>query len=128
MHRTRPVTLYQQAASASKLTYLTTDHLGTPTVAIACRARWPSFELAWALVRRWWGNGYATEGARAALTYAFTALQKDRVISLIHPENRASIRVALRIGESLEGHTDHLGRKMLCYGVARKNDARPAPA
>lgn len=80
---------------------------------------WPGFELAWTLARRWWGHGYATEGARAALAYAFTVLEKDRVISLIHPENRASIRVAERIGERLLGRIDHLGREMLCYGVDR---------
>ena len=82
---------------------------------------WPGFELAWTLARRWWGNGYATEGARAALDYAFTALGKDRVISLIHPENRASIRVAERIGERLQGSVDHLGREMLCYGIDRES-------
>ena len=52
------------------------------------------------LARRWWGNGYATEAARAALDHAFTVLKKDRVISLIHPENRASIRVVERLGET----------------------------
>lgn len=81
---------------------------------------WPGFELAWSLARRWWGHGYATEGARAALAYAFTALKKDRVISLIHPETHASIRVAERIGERLEGPTELLGEKMLCYGLDRK--------
>jgi RimJ/RimL family protein N-acetyltransferase len=80
---------------------------------------WPGFELAWTLARRWWGNGYATEGARAALAHAFTVLKKDRVISLIHPENRASIRVAERIGERLQGRILHLGREMLCYGLDR---------
>ena len=49
------------------------------------------------------GSGYATEGARAALAHAFTSLNKDRVISLIHAENRASIRVAERIGETSAG-------------------------
>jgi RimJ/RimL family protein N-acetyltransferase len=81
---------------------------------------WPGFELAWKLARRWWGNGYATEGARAALDYAFTALQKDRVISLIHPENRASLRVAERLGERLLGRIDHSGREVLCYGIDRE--------
>ncbi len=90
---------------------------------------WPGFELAWALARRWWGHGYATEGARAALAHGFTALQKDRIISLIHPENRASIRVAERIGESLQGRIHHFGREMLCYGIDRNTYLRQvAPA
>ncbi|HKI04326.1 MAG TPA: GNAT family N-acetyltransferase [Thermoanaerobaculia bacterium] len=82
-------------------------------------AGWPGFELAWILARRSWGHGYATEGARAALDHAFTVLGKDRVVSLIHPENQASIRVAERIGERLLQRINHLGRDMLCYGIDR---------
>lgn len=81
---------------------------------------WPGFELAWTLVRRYWGHGYATEAARAALDYAFTVLKRERVISLIYWENRASIRVAERLGESLQGRIDHYGREMLCYGIDRE--------
>lgn len=82
---------------------------------------WPGFELAWVLGRRWWGNGYATEGARAALAHAFHVWNKDRVISLIREGNAASIRVAERLGESLQGRVDLMGREMLCYGI----DGRP---
>jgi RimJ/RimL family protein N-acetyltransferase len=89
-------------------------------IGFAAPEGWPGFELAWILARRWWGNGYATEGARAALDHAFTVLQKDRVISLIHPENRPSIRVAERIGESLRGRILHFGREMLCFGADRE--------
>jgi RimJ/RimL family protein N-acetyltransferase len=81
---------------------------------------WPGFELAWALARRWWGRGYATESARAALDHAFSSLKKSRIISLIHPENHASIRVAERLGQRLEGRIQHIGREMLCYGIDRK--------
>ncbi|HSS49652.1 MAG TPA: GNAT family N-acetyltransferase [Thermoanaerobaculia bacterium] len=81
---------------------------------------WPGFELAGSLVRRFWGRGYATEAGRAALDYAFTVLEKDHVISLIYPENRASIRAAERIGETLEGRIQHLGREMLVYGLDRE--------
>jgi RimJ/RimL family protein N-acetyltransferase len=81
---------------------------------------WPGFELAWKLVPRWWGNGYATESARAALDHAFTVLRRDRVISLIHPENRASIRVAKRLGQRLLHRIDHYGKEMLCYGIDRE--------
>lgn len=80
---------------------------------------WPGFELAGALARRFWGHGYATEGARAALSYGFIDWQKDRIISLVNPENHASIRVVERIGERLQGRIQHLGREMLCYGLDR---------
>lgn len=85
---------------------------------------WPGFELAWTLVRREWGHGYATEGGRAALNYAFTVLEKDRIISLIAPENRASIRVAERLGETLQGRIEHYGREMLRYGIDRETYLR----
>lgn len=78
---------------------------------------WPGFELAWALAPRWWGQGYATEAARAALDHAFAVWKKDRVVSLINPENRPSIRVAERLGERLQGSTDIFGREMLIYGI-----------
>ncbi|HEY2295184.1 MAG: hypothetical protein DMF53_28015 [Acidobacteria bacterium] len=58
---------------------------------------------------------------KSNLAYAFTILEKDRVISLIHPENEPSIRVAERIGEKPQGRIDHLGREMLCYGIDRES-------
>jgi RimJ/RimL family protein N-acetyltransferase len=78
---------------------------------------WPGFELGWTLGRESWGQGYATEGAGRALEYAFTELNRDHVISLIAPENVASIRVAERIGEKVEGQTELFGKEVLIYGI-----------
>jgi RimJ/RimL family protein N-acetyltransferase len=80
---------------------------------------WPGFELGWVLGRDSWGKGYATEGARRALEYAFTEMGRDHVISLIHPENQRSIRVAERIGERLEGRSELFGHDVLIYGINR---------
>jgi RimJ/RimL family protein N-acetyltransferase len=80
---------------------------------------WPGFEIGWTLGRQFWGKGYATEGARRALQYAFNELDRDHVISLINPENRNSIRVAERLGEKLEGKTELLGHDALIYGIDR---------
>jgi len=80
---------------------------------------WPGLELTWILVRRAWGQGYATEGARAALDHAFTAWDQAHVISLIQQSNHPSIRVAERLGESLEGSAVREGREYLIYGIAR---------
>jgi RimJ/RimL family protein N-acetyltransferase len=82
-------------------------------------ADWPGFEIGWTLGRDFWGKGYATEAARRALQFAFDDLDRSHVISLIHPDNKASIRVAERLGEKLEGHTELLGNKVLIYGIDR---------
>src|SRR5438477_5628914 len=88
---------------------------------------WPGFELGWLLRRSFWGRGYATEGARAALRYAFTELTQPRVISLIHPENAASIRVAQRLGERLLGPTEVMGKSALVYRITREEWETPGP-
>jgi RimJ/RimL family protein N-acetyltransferase len=80
---------------------------------------WPGFELGWTLARAAQGKGYATEAARRALEYAFVDLNRDHLISLINPENHASIRVAERIGEKVEGRTQLLGTEVLVYGIDR---------
>jgi RimJ/RimL family protein N-acetyltransferase len=82
-------------------------------------ATWPGFELGWTLAREYWGRGYATEGARRALQYGFEELDRSHVISLIHPDNKASIRVAERLGEKVEGTTHLLGHDVLIYGIDR---------
>ena len=88
-------------------------------IGFAAPEGWPGFELAWTLARPFWGRGYATEGARAALAYGFKVQRRDRVVSLIHPENQASIRLAERLGERLQGRVEVLGREHLIYGVER---------
>lgn len=80
---------------------------------------WLGLEVGWLLDRAWWGRGLATEGARAALDYAFATLGADHVISVIHPENTRSIRVAEKIGERFEREHDFDGNPALIYGISR---------
>jgi RimJ/RimL family protein N-acetyltransferase len=54
-------------------------------------------ELAWTLGREHWGRGYATEAARAVRDWTFDELRLKHLISLVHPENTASIRVVERL-------------------------------
>jgi RimJ/RimL family protein N-acetyltransferase len=78
---------------------------------------WPGMEIAWTLRRSFWGRGYATEAARAALEVAFSQLAQTHVISMIHSENAASIRVAQRLRMRLEGRTELLGQAVAIYGT-----------
>ena len=84
-------------------------------------AGWPGFELGWVLGRESWGKGYATEGARRALEYAFTEMGRHHVISLIATDNYASIKVAERLGEKVEGKTEFLGREVFIYGISNNS-------
>jgi RimJ/RimL family protein N-acetyltransferase len=80
---------------------------------------WPGFELGWMLGPEYQGKGYATEAARMLLQYAFDALDQPHVISLIHPDNAPSRRVAERLGEKVEGQTTVLTMPVLIYGIDR---------
>jgi RimJ/RimL family protein N-acetyltransferase len=82
---------------------------------------WPGFELAWTLARPYWGNGYATEGARAAMAHGFLKLKRQRIISLIHPENERSIRLAKRLGESLRGSIEFRGKRVHLFAIDRRD-------
>jgi RimJ/RimL family protein N-acetyltransferase len=59
---------------------------------------WPGFELAYTVGRPFWGRGFAREGAGAALRFARDVMRRDDVISIIRPDNAASIRVATSLG------------------------------
>jgi RimJ/RimL family protein N-acetyltransferase len=58
-------------------------------------------ELGWRLGSGAWGRGYATEAALAARDDAFTRLALPELISIIHPDNERSRRVATKLGMSI---------------------------
>jgi RimJ/RimL family protein N-acetyltransferase len=69
----------------------------------------PAVEVAWRLARAYWGQGYATEAARAALDYGFEELGLSEIVALTVPANQRSRRVMERLGmrHSPEDDFDH---------------------
>lgn len=63
-------------------------------------------EVAFTLARDSWGQGLATEAARAILRYGFEELNLSRLVCLIEPGNAASKRVAEKIGMAFEKRVD----------------------
>lgn len=61
---------------------------------------WPEPEIGWGIAREHWGKGYASEGAAAAMDYAFDVLGWDRVIHCIDEANLASQGVAKKLGSA----------------------------
>lgn len=62
----------------------------------------PCVEVGWRIARRHWGEGYATEAARAALDYGFGMLGLDEIVAFTVAENRASRRVMEKLGMQWE--------------------------
>src|ERR1700719_3460281 len=77
---------------------------------------WPGIEISYVLARSFWGKGYATEGGRAAMAYAFKEFKIPHLISLIHPNNRASISVAEKLGETFDREMEFNRKTVLVYG------------
>ncbi|HVB20990.1 MAG TPA: GNAT family protein [Ktedonobacteraceae bacterium] len=61
-------------------------------------------DLGYELDPRYWGCGYATEAARAILTFGFRELGLHRVLAWCIAENAASAHVLEKIGMRQEGH------------------------
>ena len=80
---------------------------------------WPGLEVAWTVARHRWSNGFATEAGQAALDYAFQVVGAEHVISIIHPDNIASIRVAEKLGLEAKYSTSHDGQPRTIYGITR---------
>lgn len=83
-------------------------------------AGWPAFEVGWLIDPSFWGQGLATEGAKAAVDCVFQHMDLDRICAVIHPDNPKSIRVAEKLGESCLGETPIRGASALLYGITRK--------
>lgn len=58
----------------------------------------PAVEIGWRLASEFWGQGYATEGAKACLKHGFKKLALEEIIAFTVPNNQRSIQVMEKIG------------------------------
>lgn len=80
--------------------------------------------LGYILMSGYYGNGYATEGAKIMVDYAFNTLKVPKIICDIRAMNKSLLRVANRIGMIETGMfiKDYRGREMphLIFELKRK--------
>lgn len=76
-------------------------------------------EIAYRLPHDCWGQGFATEMARAVLAHGFGALGLPRIVGVTWPENVASQKVLRKIGMRERGLETHYGRDMLVFAAER---------
>ena len=85
-------------------------------------ARQEEVEIGYRLDPKYWGRGLATEAAIAVRDYAFESLALNRLISLIQPENIASIKVAEKIGMEYEKDYIFRGMSVKIYRILKQSN------
>jgi RimJ/RimL family protein N-acetyltransferase len=76
---------------------------------------WPGCEVGWLLARAAWGQGLAFEATTAAIDHGRAQLGVGELISLIRPDNSRSIRLAERLGATLQDRIDFMDFPSLLY-------------
>jgi RimJ/RimL family protein N-acetyltransferase len=76
-------------------------------------------EIGWAIVADQWGNGYATEAARANLDLAFGTLGLHDIVSFTLPYNDPSRRVMEKLGFLYEKDCWHAELPHVLYRLRR---------
>ena len=86
-------------------------------------------ELGFTLARPAQGQGLATEAVRAMIDVLFEHTGVARVVSMVHAQNHACVRLTQRIGMTLVGTVDSVFRGEPCveyvYMIWRKQRAKP---
>lgn len=79
----------------------------------------PEIEVGYRFLERCWGNGYATEAARAAIAFGLDELRLERIVAVTLPGNRASRRVLEKCGLSFVGVMHVYGYAHVKYAIAQ---------
>ena len=87
----------------------------------------PAIDIGWRLKRTAWGKGYATEGAKRCIEYAFNDLAINKIIAVCTVKNGKSENVMKKIGMTKKGAFNHPElrnhpeyEKHFCYEIIRK--------
>ena len=87
---------------------------------------WPGREVGWTVAHEHWGTGYAPEAGRAACEWAHRELGETHILSLIHPDNTQSSRVAHKLGMANQGRHTTRGFVLDVYGADLPLGGSPA--
>ena len=91
----------------------------------------PCVEIGWRLAAAYWGQGLATEGARAVLRHGFDTLALDEIVAFTIPANLRSRRVMEKLGMTHDPADDfdhpglepgHPMRRHVLYRLKRRDD------
>jgi [ribosomal protein S5]-alanine N-acetyltransferase len=72
-------------------------------------------ELGYTFDRNYWGQGYASEAAARVFEYASSTTRFRRIVSVIHPDNVPSIKIAKKCGARQENNVMLMGQEFFRF-------------
>ncbi|WEZ15543.1 GNAT family N-acetyltransferase [Bacillus safensis] len=100
----------------------TNERLGQSGIVLQNIEGQTELEIGYMLKKAAWGNGYAAEAANGCLTYGFEEMKVRRMVSLIRPENEASVKVALKMGMKKEKTISKWDQIIDVYSITRNGE------
>ena len=83
---------------------------------------WPDknvVDVGYRLYKKYWGNGYASEAAKASIDYGFEKLGLERIIAHARKENAASLRVLEKCGMKITGEDKECGGEIFVWEILK---------
>ncbi|RPI16329.1 MAG: N-acetyltransferase [Ignavibacteriae bacterium] len=77
-------------------------------------------EIAYLLDKPYWGKGLASEISQAALSYGFKQFNFKKLVAIVYPDNKPSIRVIEKMGMKFIGNETFFEKSLFLYSLTRK--------
>lgn len=97
-----PVDMYARLGFGLYLTELKDGAVPIGICGVLKRDSLPDVDLGFALLPRYWTNGYAYEAAAATMAYARNVLHLGRIVAITSPDNSSSSRLLEKLGFTFE--------------------------
>jgi [ribosomal protein S5]-alanine N-acetyltransferase len=76
-------------------------------------------EVGYAVARKFWGRGYASEAAARFLEYGFGELNLEKIVAVAREENSGSRRVMEKLGMRFDYIGEFYGRDLVHYTIEK---------
>jgi RimJ/RimL family protein N-acetyltransferase len=97
-----PIEMYARHGFGLYLTALKADGVPMGMCGLVKREALDDIDIGFAFLPRFWGRGYAHEAAAAVMAHAKAALGLRRVVAIVAPDNRSSLKLLGKLGMRFE--------------------------
>jgi RimJ/RimL family protein N-acetyltransferase len=118
-----PLKSYHENIFGLRLVQLKSDHKPIGMCGLIKRDYLAHADIGFAFLPNYMGHGYAYEISAAVIHYAFTELQKEKILAITLPGNVSSIKLLEKIGFTYRNNfrTTDSNEDLALYSISKEN-------